>query len=299
LKTGDYQVELRDSGGVAIPGSTYTFGVNFSSEYDAHSGPQPTAVPGSEPNTGSVNAPPPFSPNPTVQQDVSFIIPWNPAAVSIALVHAGQVLDQVFVSPNAPQVFFTSPSGAESWLAGSEHALTWAGSDLDGDALHYSVFYSGDGGASWGLLASNLEASSLNILTDSLAGGSDVRFRVVVTDGVNTSQDETDEAISVPNKLPNGTILSPITNVAYPPGGLVVLQGMGVDLEDGTIPDENLHWSSDRQGSLGSGPSVGLNTLERGWHTITLTVVDSNGASSIASIQVFIGTQIYLPSLVK
>ena len=122
-----------------------------------------------------------------------------------------------------------------------------------------------------------------------------MRFRVVVTDGVNTSQDETDEAISVPNKLPDATILSPLLNEAYLPGGLVVLQGIGIDLEDGTLPDENLSWSSDKQGGLGIGPSVGLSSLVTGWHTITLTVTDLLGAESSASVQVFIGYRNYLP----
>jgi len=122
-----------------------------------------------------------------------------------------------------------------------------------------------------------------------------VRFRVVVTDGVNTSQDETDQAIVVPNKIPVATILSPLANEAYLPGGLVVLNGIAVDMEDGTLPDENLTWSSDRQGGLGIGPSVGLNSLLAGWHTVTLAVVDLNGAPASTSLQIFIGYRNYLP----
>lgn len=292
LPAGDYSVELRDVGGTAL--ASHSFVVNFESEYDAQSGTPVTGAP-----TPGVNSAPPFPPTPTTQVDVSFIVPWVPGTTSIALMKGTQLLDQIFVSLNVPQVFFTSPNGAEDWLAGSTHTLTWDGFDLDSDPLSYSLFYSYDGGATWDLLASEISTSSLDVLTDSLAGSSDIRFRVVVTDGVNTSQDETDETISVPNKLPTATILSPLLNEAYLPGGLVVLNGIGVDLEDGTLPDENLFWSSNRQGSLATGPSVGLNSLLPGWHTITMTVVDLHGALASSSVQIFIGYRNHLPLIRK
>ena len=289
---GSYSVELRSAVGAVL--SSQSFVVNFESEYDGHTG-----TPGTESGDPHLADAPPFPPEPTTQVDVSFIVPWVPGTASIALMNGAQQLDQVFVSANVPQVLITSPTGEESWLAGSTHNLTWDGLDLDGDPLSYSVFYSRDGGSSWALLASEISSSSLEVLTDSLAGGSDVRFRVVVTDGVNTNQDETDQAVVVPNKLPVATILSPLVNEAYLPGGLVVLNGIGVDLEDGTLPDENLTWSSNRQGGLGIGPSVGLNSLLPGWHTITLAVVDLNGAPASASLQILIGYRNYLPMTMK
>ncbi len=288
LPAGEYSVELRDAGNAVL--ATHSFAVNFESEYDAHGG-----TPGAEAGGVSPNSAPPFPPTPTGEEDVTFIVPWVPGTASIALMHGAALLDQVFVSPNAPQVLFTSPAGAESWLAGSTHTLQWQGLDLDGDPLTYNVFYSNDGGSTWNLIAHDLTTPSLDVLTDSLAGGSDTRFRVVVTDGVNTGFDETDEAISVPNKPPVANILNPQANDSYLPGGLLVLEGIGIDLEDGTLPDGNLTWSDNLQGGLGVGPAVGLNTLQAGWHTITFTVTDSLGAPSSASVNVFIGYRAYLP----
>jgi hypothetical protein len=283
---GDYSVELRNANDATLYSQPFT--VNFESEYDAH---------GASPN--DPNSPPPFPPDPTAQVDVSFIIPWMDGATTVALVHQGQVLDQRSVSLNAPQVFITSPSGLESWLPGSTHTLTWQGLDLDGDKLFYSVFYSNDGGANWLLLQDDLTDSFFDVHTDDMAGGSDVRFRVVATDGLNVGLDETDEAITIPNHAPEVTIMNPFAGGFYPPGSLVVLQGIATDFEDGTLPDETLVWSDNVQGGLGIGPSVPLNNLLPGKHTITLTGTDSHGISTSATVHITIANVIDLPLLVK
>jgi len=179
-------------------------------------------------------------------------MPWDPGTASVVLTYLGTVLDQKKVSANPPQVMITAPTLPEDWLPGSPHTLSWSGLDLDGDPLSYSLSYSSDGG---------LTDTSYQVQTDAMAGGSDVRFRVIATDGVLTGVDETDQAISTPNKAPQASILNPVEKGIYLPGALVVLQGIATDMEDGTLPGEALKWSSDLQGSLGSGPSLALNNL--------------------------------------
>jgi len=286
LPKGEYAVELRGAQGEVL--ASQSFAVNFESEYDAHSG---------APN--DPDDPPPFPPDPTAQVDVSFILPWVDGAASVALVHLGQDLDQRSVSANAPQVLITSPSGQESWAPGSMHTITWDALDMDGDPLTYAVFYSADGGASWVLLQGELTTPSYVVDVDAMAGGSDVRFRVVATDGVNTGVDETDQAITIPNQAPQVTILNPASHSFHPPGNLVVLQGAANDLEDGSLPDSALSWSSDVQGGLGVGPAVPLNTLLPGEHVITLTATDSLGVSSSTSVTIIIAHPIYLPVVAR
>jgi hypothetical protein len=133
---------------------------------------------------------------------------------------------------------------------------------------------------------------------DTLAGGSDVRFRVVATDGVNIGYDETDALITVPNKAPYAIITNPRDGQAFLPGALVVLQGTANDLEDGGLSDSALRWSSDRQGELGIGPSTALNTLVPGEHAITLTTTDSYGQQTNVSVGLFIGYRRYLPNVI-
>jgi hypothetical protein len=128
-----------------------------------------------------------------------------------------------------------------------------------------------------------------------MAGGSDVRFRVIATDGINTAIDETDQAITIPNQSPVPLIFSPANGSYTPPGDLVVLQGSAMDMEDGSLSGGSLVWSSDRQGELGIGTSLPLNSLETGAHIITLTATDSYGISAQTSVLIKIAYPTFIP----
>ncbi len=276
---GAYAIELRDADNIVL--LSQSFAVNFESEYDAHADA------------------PPFPPDPTTQADVSFIIPWVDGAAFVALTHQGQDIAVRAVSGNPPQVFFTSPLEAETWQPGSVHTLAWDGLDLDGDPLTYTLFYSNDGGNAWTLLQSGITDASFDVSADSLAGGSDARFRVVATDGVNTDSDETPQAIAIPNQPPEATISAPEAGGIHLPGALIVFQGLGSDMEDGILPDDALVWSDDLQGELGRGPVLPVASLKPGAHTITLTVTDAYGISSRATVSVTVGYPLYLPILTR
>jgi uncharacterized repeat protein (TIGR01451 family) len=277
VPSGAYSVELRNGATTLI---SQTFNVSFESEYGAGN-------PLLRFNAAGAGTP-------TPQAGVSFLMPWVEGTTSIVLLHGATVLDSRAVSAGAPSVLITSPSAPVSWPAGSTQTLSWSGADPDGGALTYSVFYSNDGGE-WELLESGLTGTSLAVNVDALAGGANTRFRVVANDGVNVGFDETNAPISVPDKLPAAAISEPGPGAVVRPGDLLLATGMGSDLEDGMLPDEALEWSSDRQGALGSGPSLAISTLQPGPHTITLTVHDSAGQAASASVQVFVGTRVALP----
>jgi hypothetical protein len=283
---GDYAIELRNGPTIL---ASQTFTVNFESEYDGHGGPT-----GNGPN----NDPPPFPSAPAAAIDASFVMPWQVGTTSIAVTYNGQVLDEKPVSPNSPVVTITTPTQIVTWTT-SSNVLAWTGSDADGDPLHYAVFYSSNGGTNWSLLQEGLTGTSYNVDATALAGGSDTRFRVVATDGVNTGYAETPLPISVPDKSPYVLITNPISGTVVAPGDLLVLQGTATDMEDGGLPDDVFHWSSDKQGSLGIGPSLGLNVLTPGLHLITLSVHDGQGHISTEKVSVFIGYRVYLPLILR
>jgi hypothetical protein len=286
LPIGDYAVELRNVDGAVL--ASYPFVVNFHSEYS----PEPGAPAGTI--IGPQDAPP-FPSDPTSKVDVSFIVPWMDGTQSVALVHLGNLLDQRVVSNNPPQVLITSPTGAETWNEGETHTISWQGLDLDGDSLLYNLFYSNNDGSDWILLQGDLTTSTYQVDVNSMVGGSVVRFRVVASDGINTAIDETDQAITIPNRPPVPTILTPANGLITVPGGLVVLHGSAMDMEDGSLPDSGLVWSSDRQDELGVGSSVALNSLESGTQIITLTATDSYGISAQTSVLIHIAYSIFTP----
>ena len=283
---GDYAIQLRQGNTIL---AQRTFTLTFQSEYAGHGGTHPE---------GS-DEPPPFPPEPSAQADVAFIMPWADGADSVALVHNGEVLDQRRVSAHAPSVLITSPTVAITWPAGSTQTITWRGSDADGDALVYSLLYSNDGGANWVLLADHLTKPEYSLPVDSLAGGANARFRVVANDGLDIGSDETDAPINVPDQAPFPIIGNPTSGQVFAPGDLVVLQGSATDMEDGSLPEGSLAWSSDRQGALGLGPSLPVNTLQPGRHVITLAATDSAGHTVTATTAILIGWSTVLPVIVR
>lgn len=294
LPKGDYAVELRNGNTVL---ASHSFTITFESEYDGHSDARSDSH-GDAP-THSAADEPPFPPEDTASAGVALIVPWEPGTTEVVLMHGATALDQRALSAHGPTVAFTSPTVTTTWPSGATQSLTWTGADQDGDALSFSVFYSGNGGTDWTLIRTGLSTPSLDVEVDALAGTTDARFRVVATDGINTAWAETPWPITIPNKAPVALIMDPVDGTVVSEGSLVVLLGAASDLEDGRLPDEVMHWVDDRQGSLGVGPSVALNTLLPGPHVITLTVNDKFGITGSATVNVYVGHRIFLPGVTR
>ncbi|MEZ4706506.1 MAG: hypothetical protein R3A44_04830 [Caldilineaceae bacterium] len=269
-----YAIELRKDAEILY---TEAFSISFQSEYhDGHSGN---------------NDDPPFPAADTLQADVSLIMPWIDGTTDVVLLKGEQVLATQKVSANAPTVNITSPSEATSWPAGSTQMVTWTGDDADGDSLTYTILYSFNNGESWDLLETGLVTPTYEVPVDAFAGSDSAVFRVVATDGVNMGYAES-APVSIPNKAPEAIITNPVDGSTASLGNLVVLQGSALDLEDGRLDDSVLSWSSDKQGALGTGPSVAVNNLQLGAHVITLTATDSNGNTGSASVTITIENQV-------
>src|SRR6185295_15797866 len=139
-------------------------------------------------------------------------------------------------------------------------AIAWS-SDLDG-AL-------GDG-------------ASLNVST--LQSGTHT-----ITATVSDAGGKTDSAtISiVVNGAPSVTITGPTPNSVSSLGDTVVFSGTATDPEQ-TDLSAAIAWSSDLDGSLGSGASVSVSTLQSGTHTITATVTDAGGKADSATVSIVV-----------
>jgi len=104
--------------------------------------------------------------------------------------------------------------------------------------------------------------------------------------GANESCAVTD---SCPNQAPVVTISSPADGGTSTVGEAVTFSGGADDTEDGPITGSALVWTSDLDGPIGTGAEFSRSDLSGGFHEITLTATDSEGADGSATVTFGVG----------
>jgi RHS repeat-associated protein len=85
------------------------------------------------------------------------------------------------------------------------------------------------------------------------------------------------------NNPPTLHILSPDSGTTVPAGESVVFAASAIDVEDGDI-SHGVEWTSDLDGALGLGASLGIGTLSVGQHIIEASITDSGGATTVETL---------------
>ena len=122
-------------------------------------------------------------------------------------------------------------------------------------------------------------------------------MRVIATDGINQGEDTIDGPFTKAGQAPAVQIISPRTAGVFYQGDVVLLEGVVTDREDGPISAENIVWSSDRNGRLGTGVSVSTKSLSPGLHLIRLIARDSQGMMGTDNVPVLIRVPEVLPDI--
>jgi hypothetical protein len=224
-------------------------------------------------------------------------LPAEPATARVVLRQGTEELAQVIVSAHPPTVTLASPNGGEV-LSGTT-TVTWDAFDEDEDPLTYNLLYSDDDGSSWMPVALGLTGTMSYELDLSTIPGSDhSRMRVEVNDGFHTAADGSDGQFQLSAHAPWVTIDSPSSGTAVTVP--LSLAGHAYDLEDGQLNGEALAWRSNRDGILGSGDMLRLDSLSEGPHRISLTATDSDGQEASDEIAVwYVHTEAYLPVILR
>jgi hypothetical protein len=232
------------------------------------------------------------STTPMTTAPFALTMPYPPATRQIVLKHGAVVVASRTVSNSAPSVSAAVSGG------GTVKTITWSATDPDGGALSYSVLYSADNKQTWFALATDLTATTYSLDTSGLPGGSNAFVRVLATDGVNTGSADVGP-FPVANKAPVAAIEAPLDQAAFAYGENVLLLGEGMDLEEGSLPDSALTWTSSLDGVLGTGKWLERSNLQLGRHVITLTARDGQGSTGSASVTIVVRSTnpMYLPMI--
>ncbi len=225
----------------------------------------------------SIEAPPGAPPRPA---KFSVTLPFVDGGTQVVLENNGQTVASVALSTGAPQVGPVDLVGTQ---------LQWTATDPDGNPLAFTVFYSPHGNRPDDArhlipLAVNSTNMSLPVDLNELPGGQHAFFRILATDNQGQTSIADSAHFVVPKKPPRAFILAPQPGGRFAQGSAVVLRGDFDDLEDIQLPDDGFLWSSDRDGSLGLGPTIGTDTLSLGQHIITLIVTDTHGLKDQAQV---------------
>lgn len=167
-----------------------------------------------------------------------------------------------------PIALINVPGEDSVYLSGSPVSFESGSIDSDGTVISYQWVSDIDG------VIGNTTSFSA---TDLSSGWHNVTFVVVDDNGASDSV-STRFKVNIP---PTALIDTPVSDSVYLVGSSISFDSGSSDI-DGTLTD--IQWISDKDGVIGTNASFVASNLPSGWHNVTLTVVDDDGASDSASI---------------
>ena len=226
----------------------------------------------------------------------SFFVSDFPEYASFAITKNGKEISAFSASSNAPSLSLSGPTSGQTFDNDDNIMLSWSGSDPDGDALTYRVYYSTDGGITYEILAIETDTISASIPANALRGSSRARLGVSASDGYRASFAET-PVFSVAGHAPEIKIQRPLSGMVFSESQGFLLDASGYDIEDGGLSSGSFNWSSSIDGNLGTGSYLVLSAdnLTPGAHTITLTATDSDNTTATATVNITITERNMLP----
>jgi hypothetical protein len=193
------------------------------------------------------------------------------------------VLAELVASANAPTLAVDAASVPAEVSAPFE--LAWEAADADGDALSYVVEASFDDRHTWWPIAVELAEPHLQVTPETLPGSVAAWFRVQVSDGFHSSS-QVIGPFAIPTHAPSLRLSSPPDGTAVDQYVPLLLDATAMDLEDGELDGPAIAWTSDRDGALGAGSWIVLESLSVGEHVVTVTSTDADGQTTSLDVHV-------------
>ena len=215
------------------------------------------------------------------------LVPLVDGLARVVISRDGQSIGALSASLSPPQVTLLSPAPGDHWAADGDQAVTWQGSDPDGDVLTYRVQASADGQTWETLSGATTDTQALIHLAYVPGSGQNWRVRVQASDGLHVTSAEA-QGISIDAKPPIPLIVNPLDREFFDTSHTVEVLGQAYDYAEGAIPGESLEWLVDGA-VLAKGETASLSGLKAGEHTLGLRATNSAGLQGTTEIKITLG----------
>ncbi|MEV6602144.1 DUF1194 domain-containing protein [Actinoplanes sp. NPDC051346] len=212
------------------------------------------------------------------------VVPADLAGVARVQLRAdGRTLATATATTAAPTVSVGVPNSGST----EQLTISWSSRDADSPSLANTVLYSADGGTSWEVVAVDITGSSVSVPRWALPGSTTAKLKVIASDGVRSTA-AASATFSLPDLAPTVEVLAPGTGDLFTAAQAIPFAAQANDVEDGRLDGTSVRWSSDRDGLLGTGAQLPwrADQLSEGDHVITVTVRDSVGQTSTATVRI-------------
>ncbi|MFP4306556.1 MAG: hypothetical protein ACLFQQ_04990 [Desulfococcaceae bacterium] len=193
--------------------------------------------------------------------------------------HADTRSIRITVGNAAPEITLRSPADGARLPADSPVLLDAEAVDPEDGPLPDDAYV-------WTSDREGALGTGASLTAGGLSGAHRITLTVTDSDGAETSQAVT---IQVGEDFPRVSIQSPASGAILDPGETVVFRGEGEGETEGRLTGDALQWVSNRDGLLGTGVMITVDTLSEGSHIITLTATDAEGATAEDTIDISLG----------
>jgi len=177
----------------------------------------------------------------------------------------------------APTATITSPASESVFDIDTPIEFQGTGSDaedgsLTGDALAWSSSIDGPFGA------------GTSLIVDLSVGDHTITLTATDSEQATGSADISITIEGLPEQPPTAVIVAPADGALFDEGAGVAFVGSGSDPGGPELPESAFAWTSDLDGSIGTGTSFSRSDLSLGNHTITLSVTDEQNLTGTATV---------------
>ncbi|MGH7602192.1 MAG: hypothetical protein ACREOI_37985, partial [bacterium] len=148
---------------------------------------------------------------------------------AMSLIIENNEIGPLEASANPPEIRVISPNGGEVVSGAQVQTIRWQATDADADTLDFQIQFSADGGQTWQPLGTVENNLSMAIPARALAETQQGLIRVIASDGMNVSIDQSDSFFSV-KEITNSVVIASTACLSTLPESCTVTIPLAIDV---------------------------------------------------------------------